>query len=583
MRKRDDRDISSTLAGSLRALRRRPSVLLGLLVFALVWLLWTWRIQRGVDMSDESLYVAVPMCFALGDLPFLDDRSSFQGAGIMTAPLVFLYRLVVGSSDGVVLFMRVMFVSFLTGIGVLIARSVRGWIAGGTAIACGALACFFVPYYIAQLSYNTMGGGLAMLASFESLRVARSATAKEAARHALICGLAAAGSGLAYPTLGALFPVHLVMLLVFGRAHLGAWRVALRYFAGAAILGAYVGLFVIRAGFGSLRLTLDFIAAWGPSLTNSAKTVIEGVEALKGDWFTTLTIALALTILAMRFRPAVIALAIAVPFLAAASGSDIYWSLRLWSCLALFAPLFAVLVEDRRMAFKVLMIVWLPGMIAGFVTGYSSGNGARSCGIGAFTCVVAGSVLAARAIEESLGSLRSVLSGAGMVAPLALLYALTVRVFDKDSIYRDQPFAALTTRVGAGPFKGLWTTAVRRELVETMHRDVVAHSQGGGFVLFLPDMSSAYLSTNARPAIPEIWVTNNHGRAAIEVGILMERLPRITAVFIRSCPGANDWSDCKPYLLEPKNPLHAAVNEHFEEDFRRFDYAVMRRRVESPP
>jgi hypothetical protein len=566
-----------------RAWLRQPTTVLGALVLILSLALWGWRIHMGVDLSDESLYVAVPMRFALGDLPFLDDRSSFQGTGVMTTPIVWVYHLFVRSNEGIVLFMRTAFVGYLAGLALAIARAVQGWISRGAALACGAVACFFVPYYIPQLSYNTMGGGLTMLAAFESLRVARSTSPKEAGRHAVVCGLAAAGAGFAYPPLGSLFAVHLLTLLVFGRRQLGAWRVALRYVAGAAVLGVYVGAWVLRAGVGSLRLTYAFIAAWGPELTNSNETVIHGVERLKGDWFSTIAITVSLLALAVRFRPAVIALALAVPTLARGTGSDIYWSLRLWACLALFAPLFAVLVKDRRMALRVLAIVWAPGLFAGYVTGLSSGNGARSCGIGAFACVVAGCVLAARAIEESLGSLRPVLSAASLSAPVALIALLSARVLDKDSLYRDKPFAALTSHVAHGPFRGLWTTPARRTFVEDMHRDVVERSPGGGFVLFLPDMSSAYLSANARPAIPEMWVTNNHGRAALEVPILQARLQDVRAVFVRSCPGANDWSTCKPTLLEPKNPLHAAVLASFEEDVQHHDYAIMRRRIPEPP
>ena len=568
----------TVIRGFLRGLWRRPGSLVAFLLFGAVMLLWAWRIERGVDLSDESLFVAIPMRFALGDRPFLDDRSSFQGTGIMTTPFVFVYHLVVRSNEGVVLFMRVLFLAFLSGIGVAIARSVRGWISLGSAVVCGALACFFVPYYVPQFSYNTMGGGLAMLAAFESLHVARSSTAKEAGRHAVICGLAAAGSGLAYPPLGVLFPMHLATLLMFGRSQLGARRVALRYLVGAALLGVYVGLFLIRSGLGSLKLTLEFIHAWGPELTNDTKLVLTGLDELKPDWFTSLTVALALTMLALRFRPVVFLLALAVPVLAAPGRNDVTHSIRFWACCALFAPFFAVLVKDRKMAFRVLMIVWAPGMLTGFLTSYSSGNAAQAFGLGGFMSMVAGAILACRACEEALGGLRPVLSGAGMIAPLALLFVLGGRVFASESMYRDHPYWTLTAQVRTGPFRGLWTTPKRRDFVEIMHADVVEHSRGGGFVLFLPDMNSAYLSANARPAIPEVWVSNTTGRSAIDVPIFLERLPQIKAVFVRSCPAANDWSSCTPFLIEPKDPLHAAVNENFVEDFRRSDYTVMRRR-----
>ena len=559
-------------------LGRSPSVLVGGLVFVLALVLWGWRIQRGVDLSDESIYLAIPMRFVLGDQPFLDDRSSFQGTGIMTMPLVALYHLFVRSNEGLVLFMRIIFLAFLAGISLAIMRAVRGWVSLGSAIACGTIALFFVPYYIPQFSYNTVGGALTLLAAFESLRVSRSTTAREVTRHSVACGLAAAGAGLAYPPLGALFPVHLATLLWFGRIPLGALRVGLRYVGGAAILGVYVGVFVVRAGLGSLKLTYEFQHASGPSVTNGSAAVLAGLNGLKADWFTALAIALALTVLATRLRPVVFLLALAVPFLAAPSRTDATHSVALWACCALFAPLFAFLVKDRKTAFRVMVTVWVPGMLAGLVTSFSSGNGGLAFGLGGFTCMMAGCVLACRACEEALGAFRPLASGAGMIAPLALLSVLVSRVLSPASVYRDHAPLTLNALVRTGPFRGLLTTPARRDFVEIMHRDVVDLSRGKRFVLFMPDMNAAYLSANARPAIPEMWVMNVPGRSPIQVEIFNQRLPEIGAVIIRSCPGANDWSNCTPSLLEPRDPLHAAVNSSFVESFRRYDYAVMRRR-----
>ena len=141
---------------------------------------------------------------------------------------------------------------------------------------------------------------------------------------------------------------------------------------------------------------------------------------------------------------------------------------------------------------------------------------------------------------------------------------------------------ALTALVRTGPFRGMLTTHQRRDFVEIMHRDVVDAARGERFVLFMPDMNSAYLSANARPAIPEMWVMNVPGRSPIQTRIFYERLPEIGAVIIRSCPRANDWSNCTPSLIEPYDPLHAAVNENFVEAFRRYDYTVMRRRDPAP-
>ena len=117
------------IAGAIAAIRRAPnapSVAAGLCVVVFVVGLWLWRIEHGVDLSDESLYLAFPMRFALGDRPFLDDRGLGQGAGLLVTPIVFLYHLVVRSNAGLVLFMRGCYLGFLLVVGASMARAVRG-------------------------------------------------------------------------------------------------------------------------------------------------------------------------------------------------------------------------------------------------------------------------------------------------------------------------------------------------------------------------------------------------------------------------------------------------------------------------
>jgi hypothetical protein len=438
-----------------------------------------------------------------------------------------------------------------------------------------------VPYCITQFSYNTLGGGLGLLAAISSLRVSRSHTEREATRHAILAGAAAAGSALAYPTLAVLFPVHLTILVVFGRTHVGALRIGARFALGATLVGLYVGAFLLRSGIGSLALTLTFIRAWGPALSNTAAAVVDGLNAMKTNWFSSLAIAAAITVLATRFRAAVLLLAIAVPFLAApTTPPDVADSMRFYSCCAIFAPFFAPLVRDKKGAFRLLAILWAPGMLTGFVMGYSSGNIWNACGLGGFAGMLAGVLLACRACEEAMGRFRFFAAPAGSVAPLALLWALTGRVLAPYAAYRDGAPTALEARVRTGPFLGLKTTEHRRERVEHMHRDIVENARGP-FVLFLPDLPSGYLSANARAAIPEVWPSGVVSRSEIDAQIYRERLPNVGFVMVQRCEVVRNWQrweECTPELDIPADPLQAAVLATHVEAFRHFGYSVWKRR-----
>lgn len=572
---------TSALARVSAALRRQPSAILGALVFIGVIAFWIWRVQKGVDLSDESFYVGLPLRFALGDRPFFDERSSTQGSGLIELPFVAAYHFIVPSNAGLMLFMRLLYLTFLAAVGVGLASSVRGWISRGSALACGALVCFYAPYCVYQLSYNTLGGGLAMLAGLTVLRLARTEgmTAKAAGRYAMFAGVCVAASALAYPTLLPLAALHAVTIVVFCRRPLGWWRVLAYYAAGGALVCLYVGLFLIRSGLGSLKLTIDFVRAWGSSLTGDLSSVPTTIERFKGDWFQSLLIAGAVAIVARRFKLAVFVLALTVPRLALPTvPTDVGTSLRYFTCLAVFAPLFALFVEDRRRAFQILAIVWAPGVVTGTMTGISSGNGGIASGLGAFACVLAGVVLACRACEEALERWRGVFGWASIAAPLAVLACFVKLAKAPSAVYRDARLDQLTERVRIGPFKGLKTTSDHRRFAEQLHADIVQHVGDEPFGLFMPDMPSAYLSANVRGAVAELWGGRAAKRNEINAEIYAGRRDQVGIIGLRVC-NDNFWRCVAPNPATQKNhPLYRAIHETHAIVLEREDYTILKPR-----
>ncbi|MBX3204374.1 MAG: hypothetical protein KF764_04860 [Labilithrix sp.] len=572
---------ADTIREALAAMKKEPSAIAGGLVFFAVIAFWVWRVQKGVDLSDESFYLGQPLRFALGDRPFFDERSSLQGAGLIELPIVALYHFVVKSNAGLMLFMRLVYLTFLTAIGVGLASAVRGWISRGTALACGAIACFFVPYCIYQLSYNTLGGGLAMLAGLTVVRLSRTegTTARAARRYAMFAGVCVASAALAYPTLLPLAGVHAITLVSFGRKPLGWWRTLAYYAMGGGAVCLYVCLFLLRSGFGSIKLTIEFVRAWGPSLTGEVSKVPTAIEGFKQDWFYAFLVVSALAILARRVRLAVFVLALYLPTLALpTTQTDTGASMRFFTCLSLFAPVFALLVEDRRRAFQLLASVWVPGIIVGTLTGISSSNGGIASGLGGFAGVLVGAILASRACEEAIGRWRGLLGGSSIAAPLAVLWALVKLATAENAVYRDDPLDKLTDKVRVGPYKGLKTTAEHRKVVEQMHADIVEHAGDGQYALFLTDFPSGYLSANRRGAIVELWSSKELERNKISTEIFRERSAEVSLVGFRSC-GHQFWRACNATpSLRADNPLIQAVTETHVVAVKRPEYTLLKPR-----
>ena len=79
----------------------------------------SYRIGLGFDPQDEGFAVVVPWRWALGDRPFVDEMNLMQTAGFLTYPFVKAYVWVTGGSEGIVLYLRqlyVLWVGIVTGL-----------------------------------------------------------------------------------------------------------------------------------------------------------------------------------------------------------------------------------------------------------------------------------------------------------------------------------------------------------------------------------------------------------------------------------------------------------------------------------
>jgi hypothetical protein len=137
----------------LRSGWRPLAPLITLLV--LIWL--GFRITQGVDLSDESYYAVfldVWLKEGIRASPFL---TLHQTAALIIYPAVRLFWQISGSTDGLILFLRAIYV-----VGALVAalsaaalfqrlgNSWTGWLAA-------ALVLAFIPYGLPAPSYNTLG------------------------------------------------------------------------------------------------------------------------------------------------------------------------------------------------------------------------------------------------------------------------------------------------------------------------------------------------------------------------------------------------------------------------------------------
>jgi hypothetical protein len=507
-----------SLVARARELAPHTDELIASVVLALVFIATYRRLSYGVDPRDEAFALAITQRFALGDRPYLDELNLRQTAGLLTTPFYWLYLKLHGSTDGIVHFMRLLYL----GVQSLVAWSVfvlaERRVPRSYAMVAAAMPLTFVPFGMPVANYNGLGALLFTLGVFTVLR----ALLDDPSRKAMIlAGACNALACIAYPPLAV--PVTLVAAstLVLPLAEVDTrprWRRTLDFVIGLALVGVPF-LFVLVPGLPGVKKAFDY-----ESMTTRARTMdkVHGILAAvlrlspaHPSSLATLGVAGALAARSPGLRKAVFAFL--VLFLA------YYWSdvlpdaraqvpasvltVHLSIYLGLLAGFFACFVPRGGVQRSFVLAAWLPSVVAGLLMAASSDNtGCMNGGLGLFAASVLAMVAAPMGVEGAAGSAGALgpVQRACAVAVMAVL-PLAAMAVNAGTTYSDGPIVDGMSVVHVGPFRGLRGEAQKVARVEELTRVLEPLAKPGDGMLSYYDFPGAYLMTGTRPGLQTVW------------------------------------------------------------------------------
>ncbi len=129
---------------------------------AVIFAVQIWKAQRGFGSPDEHFYTTLGYRLHQGDALFFDDWHIAQMISVFLYPPVSCFIRITGGTDGIVLYMRIMYALFTCLTGTAIYVRFRKY--GMHAAAAAAVYMLFTPFSIMALSYNTMSVGFLILA-----------------------------------------------------------------------------------------------------------------------------------------------------------------------------------------------------------------------------------------------------------------------------------------------------------------------------------------------------------------------------------------------------------------------------------
>ena len=562
------------------------------------------RLYFGLEFFDEAYFLALPVAFSQDYQPFLDENAVHQFAALMTRPFIDAYVMIVGTTEGVVLFARHLYLAC----GLLAVWAVRNFWTRAISERIGnllaAVAMTYVPLCIISLNYNSFTY-LGLLAG--SALFALASLGHGCARHMFIGTLCMAGVAFAYPTMlpVAGFAIAAGLAGVFATAQ-PQRRMALVWTAAAAVGSGALGGFTL--------LMLDLPAALGPMLEFSQAQGAQGGGAAKGKaiWleflfqiklFASLAAALAIVSLGLLRFPTPKASAIAATLLwpALVFASTAYRQYHspfttvphVLALLGLAAPAL-LFVSRNKLAFQQkvgIAIITSISALATVVVLWSTANGLRNAAIGLTPAALV--TLACLAIYTSARWTSSERTEAKSTAtrradlPVTVVL-LSLLLFQVQQLwthaYREFVPIELEQTVDHGPWKGIKTTSLKIQFMNEMEADLAGAEKDAETIIFFDYFPAGYLMSSLRPRTPGLWLFPNsrifQGNAQLR-DLYAERLQRhgsLPQIIVKMiCIPARPFTWMRLPEGDPVSALFGG--QEYETLIERPCYSVARRRA----
>ncbi|QIN62857.1 hypothetical protein SBC1_28740 [Caballeronia sp. SBC1] len=127
------------------------------IVLGLCILLLAARLTIGIDLSDESYYAAFVDGWLKTGIAHSRNLMVHQTADFLIYPLALVFRAINGGSDGLILFLRLVYLAIAVLASTALYRAVAPRYDRPMATLVAACALIFVPFGLPAPSYNTIG------------------------------------------------------------------------------------------------------------------------------------------------------------------------------------------------------------------------------------------------------------------------------------------------------------------------------------------------------------------------------------------------------------------------------------------
>lgn len=557
-----------------------------------------------MDLQDESYYVLVPWRWALGDKPFVHEQNLAQVAGFLEYPFIKLFGLVRGYDvTGLVLYTRHLYLLLMVLVAMVVFLALRKLVRWQLALLVATVYVSYIFWETPQLSYKTLAAAFLSLSAAIGIWVVLEQRGRA---WALASGVAYALAVVAYPTLVFIVPfVAVFMALSLGERSVGmiadrslgmpreerhaqtgrmAWTSLISWVLGGAVVLVPYVMFLLSFGTKTLWRCWIYTTEVAKRLdqlggAEKAVGVFRGVYRFIWSAPYLLVAALVIYLVYLRWPRFGRTLLVFLPIALWAAGQRALFDSAGFALIyALLAPYLYLFVPHRHRHSGAVLLFWLwvPALIAGAMTAFTSAAGYVNAPIGLSPALMASGLFLAWALEAAgVGDHVKEIDTSGPDTPrpwlalavLSAIVAVTV-VFQFQFQQRDVRLAELNRCCDFGPWWGISVRPERYDQLKEFATDLHAEAKPGDSLLIFYESCGYYLFWNGEIAANSYWLSSEDALAPLHQDTITyyhrHRIVPTLAVHLLATDGITDaelTETCgglgyPPVLVRPSCAFH---------------------------
>lgn len=500
-------------------------IILGSCFIFLLIAMWH-RLSLGIDLTDETYYVTNSYRLLEGNLPIYETWEAQQTGSYLSLPLLFIYKLINGSYDGALLFMRRSYYVF-TCLSMLVSYLLLKKVVGKTvALLFSIIPCFLVYCSIPNFSYNTVS---IIFVFIGSVAIFSSTINEENQYKKLsVAGFCYALATFTYPSLLILCVVNLLVIFILYNNTYKSYKYlkAILYYAVSGILTAFIiisSLIINLGGISKLIKGVDNILK-SPyfHLPNKVDNLFQTVflspikDYLMRNQFKLMLLTLVIIVLLCTFGlnyykkivvflPIVLGLSFIIYIKKYIHNTSVFNFLLV--NILFYTLCIQIFLRNKKKILTTFLSLELPAILLMVIRSLTSNNyNVFIQTISLMPIIIAFGIVLNEIMIENLDKLYlSKLINLFAMGFLSLSISVAFVYSFYDFVYRDNSIQELTVKMDNTLYKGIYTTPERKIALEQLQQEILLNSNPQKTIMVANHFVPAYIMSGMKPMTPDVW------------------------------------------------------------------------------